>query len=133
MNGGLHIAPLGYQQIDKLTRLEPGRYSEGFKSFSEGLQAALLKAVDGGTLAFVETNYFGGTGSQAAAVIAGGKVAMQAATAVTRNPVRRDDPINSALRALGVEAASGMDEFDTVGLGRFRDLESLGLDEWDDE
>jgi hypothetical protein len=42
-------------------------------------------------------------------------------------------PINAALRILGVEAKGGEDEFDTLGLSRFRDdfdwIESLQDDE----
>lgn len=72
--------------------------------------------------ALVETNYFGGTGSQAAAVYRGASVVMPPeGTEIGRGPV---GPINRALRALGV-IASGRDEFDTVGLGRYRDFYDL--------
>lgn len=60
------------------------------------------------TLAFVSAGYFGGEGDQTAAVFARGQCIASAVT------------INRALELLGVSAADGMDEFDTVGLGRYR-------------
>jgi len=129
---GLEIAPLGHQQIDLLTELQPGEYFDG-THLSEALQRALIQAADDGKLAYIETNYFGGTGSQAAAVFSAGRIVMRSSIPIGRQPAHRDAPINTALRALGVEALAGEDEFDSIGLGRFRDLESLGLEEWDDD
>jgi hypothetical protein len=129
---GLEIAPLGHQQIDRLTELQPGEYFEG-TYLSAGLQSALMRASNDGSLAYIETSYFGGTGSQAAAVFLAGNIAMRASLPIGREPASRDDPINTALRALGVRATDREDEFDSVGLRRFRDLESLGLEEWDDD
>lgn len=68
--------------------------------------------------AVIETDYFGGAGDQAAAVYRGEEEVMAPAAA-------RFGPINEALRHLGVQASAGMDEFDTVGLGRFRDFDDL--------
>ncbi|PXA91489.1 hypothetical protein DMC47_25625 [Nostoc sp. 3335mG] len=100
---------------------------------SEGLETSLRQASVGGQLAYIETNYFGGAGSQAAALFRDGAVVMRAAKPIDRLPAHEDHPINSALRHLGVAASRDMDEFDALGLGRFRDLESLGLDEWGDD
>ncbi|MEV0363078.1 hypothetical protein [Nocardia fusca] len=60
------------------------------------------------TFAVVVTEYFGGAGGQAAVV------------SVDGGPIRPVDNINSALRVLGVIAAPGSDEFDTVGLSGHR-------------
>lgn len=68
--------------------------------------------------AVIETNYFGGNGDQAAAVYQGGREIMAPAVATI-------GPINAALRHLGVQASAGLDEFDTVGLGRFRDFDEF--------
>lgn len=58
--------------------------------------------------AVVLTDYFGGVGDQwACAFVAGRRV-----------EAVRD--INAALRAMGVQAAAGLDEFDTIGLARHR-------------
>lgn len=122
--GGLQIAPLGHDQIDKLTALHPGEHVDGFNYLSAALRLALMNAVQEGTAAYIETDYFGGVGSQAATVFSDGSFAI---------PEETTFPINAALRALGVRAAPGVDEFDTLGLSRFRDLESLGIAEPDED
>jgi hypothetical protein len=68
--------------------------------------------------AVIETDYFGGYGSQTAIVYRGQEVVMPAASAP-------GGPINRALRMLGVTAGANHDEFDTVGLGRYRDFSDL--------
>lgn len=59
--------------------------------------------------AIVMTDYFGGVGSQSAAVYTG-----------ERRTTGDDASINDALVALGVVRREGMDEFDTVQLGNHR-------------
>lgn len=123
----LVIAPLGEAQIDRLTSLNPGQGFDGFCYLSAGLELALIAAADGGQFAYVETNYFGGAGSQAAAAYSNGEAILRKAVPVTRNRPQLESPINSSLRALGVRGAPDRDEFDTLGLGKFRTLEALGL------
>jgi len=41
---GLTIAPLGHQQIDRLTKLRPSAYHGGFRSLSAALERALAAA-----------------------------------------------------------------------------------------
>jgi hypothetical protein len=78
--------------------------------------------------AIIETDYFGGVGEQAAVAYRGEVEVM----APEQAPL---GPINQALRLLGVEARPGSDEFDTVGLVRYRDFDSLLEAYWpeDDE
>ena len=80
---------------------------------SEALAAATAK---GGGLAYVETEYFGGTGAQAATAFIDGHevVAPQSAKAA--------GPINQALRRIGVTRTDANDEFDTLGLGERRTM-----------
>jgi hypothetical protein len=67
-------------------------------------------------VAYIETEYFGGTGTQAAAVWEGGKIILA--------PRRADiGPINDALRLLGVTRTPTQDEFDVAGLRRHRRTE----------
>ena len=129
---GLEIVPLGHAQIDALTALQPGAYFAD-SHLSEGLQSALLAAAGDGTVAYIETGYFGGAGGQAAAVFAAGEVTMRAATPLGREAADADGPINTALHALGVVPAAGQDAFEAIGLAQYRDMESLGLIEDDDD
>lgn len=66
-----------------------------------------------GPIAFVETDYFGGAGTQSATV--------------WLNRIKKDfndiDAINQALKLIGVHADGYADEFDAVGLDRFRSNE----------
>ncbi len=61
--------------------------------------------------ALLETDYFGGTGTQGAAVYEFEK------------QVLLGDSINAALRLLGVTCRAGLDEFDTLELGKHRSFE----------
>ena len=125
----LVIAPLGHQQIDRLTKLKPGQYFDGFKHLSTGLEEALARAAGSGPFAYIETSYAGGSGGQTASLYRDGNVIFRQAIPISRDRHQPDHPINSALRALGVKASKGRDEFDTVGLRPFRSLAALGIDE----
>jgi hypothetical protein len=82
-------------------------------------------------IAYVETDYFGGRGSQAAMAWIGGRLAL--------GPIRTSDlqdgrvhattplldrAINQALRLIGVKRGREQDEFDALGLGRHRSNDS---------
>jgi hypothetical protein len=66
-----------------------------------------------GRVAYIETEYFGGIGEQAAAVWEDGRLIMPATLAPS-------GPINEALKLLGVQRTATQDEFDVAGLGRHR-------------
>ncbi len=76
-----------------------------------------------GALAYLETDYCGGTGVQSAALWIGGAAAlkpMAMTSDAAGNRPRSTWPINAALRGLGVKAAAGFDEFDSFGIGNYR-------------
>ena len=62
----------------------------------------------------METDYFGGAGNQAATVFLRGE-------RVLRRTRAASGPVDAALRLVGVVAAGGQDEFDTIGLALPRD------------
>jgi hypothetical protein len=68
------------------------------------------------TVAKVETDYFGGAGSQSAKVFINGEKVLDQNSEFDWS-LR---PINSALKMLGVVKKDGLDEFDTIGLGEKR-------------
>jgi hypothetical protein len=73
-------------------------------------------------IAYLQTDYAGGTGAQAAALWIGGDWALRPlslAADVAGNRPRATWPINAALRGLGVKSVAGRDEFDCFGLGAF--------------
>jgi hypothetical protein len=76
-----------------------------------------------GSLAYLETDYFGGSGAQAAALWGGGALAIRPLSMRVDQSAGRPRatwPINAVLRGLGVIAAADLDAFDTFGLGRYR-------------
>jgi hypothetical protein len=78
---------------------------------------------DAATFAVIETDYFGGSGDQAAVVYRGTEQIMEP-------QVARRGPINNALKQLGVSPRPFRDAFATIGLGRFRNWDDL-FDKYD--
>jgi hypothetical protein len=112
---GLSLVPLVDVRDELATAF--GQYSEdavraGFGQPPPSLTPRLTELSQAGPVAFVETEYFGGAGDQACVVWQGGGRVL--------GPVRGSGSINRALRLLGVTAFPGKDEFDSVGLGSYR-------------
>ena len=77
--------------------------------------AFLARLSAGGAAAFIDTNYFGGDGNQGAIAARDGSIVFGPRTAPS-------GVVNQALRLLGVTCQKDdFDEFDALGLGRFRD------------
>ncbi|GHD35637.1 hypothetical protein GCM10010313_83180 [Streptomyces violarus] len=75
----------------------------------------------GGSVAYVEAEYFGGVGEQRAAVWDGGTIVLGPLHVDEGQPFPpAGSPISQALRRLGVVASAGEDEFSAVGLDRHR-------------
>lgn len=104
---------------------EPGEASNypEFWKFSEGLSEFARRASLLIPIAYFETDYFGGAGSQAAAAWDKGTLAVPPRKAESV-PVTPAFPINSALRYLGVRKGSEYDEFEAAGLHQHRSNES---------
>ena len=64
-------------------------------------------------LLYFETEYFGGIGHQIAIIFKNGMI--------TFGPAKNEiGPINEGLRLLGARRKASADEFDSIGLGRYR-------------
>jgi hypothetical protein len=90
--------------------------------------AFAARTSEAGAVAYVQTRYFGGAGSQSAALWIGGALTLKPIELDQKaagNRARSTWPINAALRGLGVQAAAGHDEFDTFGLGSYRSHDAL--------
>jgi hypothetical protein len=66
-------------------------------------------------VAYVEAEFFGGDGTQAAAIWEEGRLVF--------GPIVADDAINQGLRQLGIAKQGAFDEFAALNLGRHRDTE----------
>lgn len=105
---------------------KPGPEYADFHRLTPAL-IALLEAQSKNTrLAYIETDYFGGPGTQAAILFADGKPAQgplktedawdQENNAFVQTP-EGERAINAVLKQLGVYRKGGLDEFDTIKLG----------------
>lgn len=118
LSGGWQAIPVD----DKLYDAVVSRYPDAVRADAldfvpAGLDAALAVATaEGCALAYVETEYFGGTGGQSAMAYVDGAVKMEPARAEWAGP------INQALRRIGVVPEGEKDAFDTIGLGERRTM-----------
>jgi hypothetical protein len=115
LDGGTHvIVPLYHRHLDAWTE----KLGLAFEHHSQiiGDTPVLLhfaKVMGLTTYALVQTEYFGGTGTQFATVWESGVRTMPAKEG--------NGVINSALERIGVVPRDGKDAFDTIGLGTYRD------------
>jgi hypothetical protein len=72
-------------------------------------------------VARITTDYFGGIGSQSAKLFDNGKKVYD-----EDDEFSKTSPINDVLKLMGIKSKSGMDEFDTVGLGKYRSNSDFG-------
>lgn len=89
-----------------------------FWKFSGALRRFVLNLSQGGGVAYIETDYFGGAGEQAAASWGAGSPVCPPCKAEA-------GPINEALRSIGARLEGARDEFEALGLGGFRSLDAL--------
>jgi hypothetical protein len=109
---GLGLVPLDDDALDSVAS-NYSQTADGFAYLSPALAAFLADQSRHGPLVYFETDYFGGVGTQAAAAYHGGQP-------IPLTPSSGDGAINLALRCLGVSPHSAFDEFDYVGISRYR-------------
>ena len=123
----LLVLPLTEDLHDALHRAYgTGEWLERGPRLTSSDLAFAANASVAGALAYLETDYFGGTGEQSAVVWQYGRLSFgpaHMASDAPRPPHLR--PINAALKALGLIAARGLDEFDTFGLGHYRSNDAI--------
>jgi hypothetical protein len=118
LNQGLLLLPLTEAFYDALPSASDAFTSNGefhFRFLDSKVVALLIDASKIGPVAYVETEYFGGDGDQGAIVAHEGKIVF--------GPAAGDGSINAALRLIGAEKETSHDEFEAIGLGRFRSNE----------
>ncbi|WP_165950309.1 hypothetical protein [Actinomadura sp. GC306] len=94
---------------------------EGFWKAPAGFGRLLAACSATGPVAYVEADYFGGTGTQSAQVWDAEEVVLGPLHLGAREPsAAAGTPISQALRRLGVTKGNHADEFDAVGLRRHR-------------
>lgn len=106
----LGLVPLTDELFDEIgATVDSGRFyklTPAVIAWAQAISAA-------GPVAYVEADFFGGTGGQ-------GAVAWERGSELL-SPTHSAEAINQALRLLGVRRSALHDEFDMVGLPRHRD------------
>lgn len=123
----------------------------GFVHLKPMIAAEIGRRLGKGPALYIETDYFGGTGHQGAALFENGALAwkrtestpgaskpqpprpwlarlLRPIAPAVKPPRSAKSPISEGLARLGVLATGSEDEFDRAGLGNFRSLEDLGFD-----
>lgn len=117
----LGLVPVTGEIFDELTGALP--QSEAFTLMSPAFARRLEDWSRGGRLAYVEADFWGGDGGQAAALWEDGRQSWGPEYAWIRGGPRADWPINAALARLGAVRTGPLDLFDTIGFGQERDME----------
>lgn len=96
----------------------------GFRKLPGGFAGVLCAWSARGPFAYVEADFFGGVGTQAAAVWDGGGLALGPVVIGETAPLPASGtPISQALARLGVRRGDHFDEFAAAGLAQHRDTE----------
>lgn len=117
VNDSIHT----YINTDNSYKIEP------FDFFDSSIKKYFEMIRPKGTIIYIETDYFGGEGTQFSGIILDGKLLATYQNTDTDIAIPYPDrllesPINKALRQLGVIRDAGLDEFDTLGLGNYRHM-----------
>lgn len=114
---GFALLPLTNPLFDAITDGTATPDPLGFPHLPGGFAHHLAHWSTAGAVAYVEADYFGGTGDQRAAVWAHGTLTLGPLHTSAHPPFpATSSPISHALHRLGATPATTRDEFHTVGL-----------------
>ena len=119
-SSGFVLFPVDYDLIDAKIRpvTTPRDTGEEFMLLTTAFEQYLCELSDGGRIAYLETEYWGGTGGQGALVFENRKPLMTAQWATS-------DTINDALQLIGVPCPDIGDRFSAIGLEDVRSNEDI--------
>lgn len=103
-----------FDDITEVFNLENDLDCSAFECFTTAIAKIIKKYSTQTSLAYIETEYFGGFGSQSGVLYFDGKMEIE--------PARCEGIINQILQKLGVSKEDGRDEFDSVHLGYYRHM-----------
>ena len=112
-----------YNEIVEATSENDMQTTEGFLFLTPAIALELKKySLNNGKLAYIETDYYGGVGSQSAVLFENGEKTICSVSdnsSLSQLPMNMNEwPINSVLIALGVRKS--LDEFESINLDDYR-------------
>jgi hypothetical protein len=130
---GFALIPNINELFDEITNHRQSKMNEEFEIFDK-ISGALISHAENlshkGPIAYIETNYFGGIGTQSAVVWSETRIIYGPCQSETKwvngqhvTKPAGETAINRALRLMGVQQENAFDEFDAIELGKFRNNE----------
>jgi hypothetical protein len=129
---GMAMIPLTARLLDDMEKLvSSARHPRGEKSglLPAALSSVLEKVTQDCSLGYIETDYFGGVGSQTAALWRNGRLVLGPLLRETHWDAESGQhidsgpaAINDVLVQLGVKRGRSVDEFDALGLSKYRSV-----------
>jgi hypothetical protein len=124
LSAGFAMLPLRDDDLDSFLTPPLTGHFEGFCYLCDQLAGDLRALSSVGPIVYFETDFFGGKGTQGAAVFREGQLVYCRASSAIGQISDAIGPINDALRLIGVVITPpNRDEFETVELHRFRSTE----------
>lgn len=125
---GFGLLPIPGHMPERLDGDGAWPFGEVFWFLSVGVEALARRTSLAGGIAYLEAEIFGGTGTQAMVLWRGGEVCLGPVTTeftgTAPDPSSSQRwPFNRALRELDADRGDALDEFDALGLGRWRHTE----------
>ena len=120
LSQGYSIIPMFDAVLDGIAKEQGDGVFDGFTFLDGNLQERLKLFSKGFSLVYLETDYFGGNGSQ-------GAIACESGQIVFGPESGKIGPINKALSRIGVSRSWTLDEFDALALGKL-----CGMDDFSD-
>ena len=119
LSAGFVFVPLTNALYDEIVRADLEKAANRHAALvylSKAVEELAVEQSRQGPVAYIETNYFGGIGDQAAVAWAAGEMC---------TPPQRAEigPINTALESIGVAQRADGDAFETVSLQKIRTMD----------
>ena len=112
LDQGLSIVPMTEDLFDQMNNMTASGNINSFEFLTLNIETETLKCIGYNCCAYVEAEYFGGEGGQSGVIWKDGKRSVEFGYG--------QGIINKVLNFFGVVANKDLDEFDTLGLGRYR-------------
>jgi hypothetical protein len=110
---GIGLIPMTEELYDEINDFVKGEDIMTLTYLNSNIESRVIELVGKSMIAYAEAEYFGGIGGESALLWKDG-------IRLNLIPFGKG-AINSILKTMGISAEEGLDEFDTVGLGKHRD------------